>query len=123
MPNLKQRSTALVAAIAAGDVDAARAAYHPDAKIWHNFDQIEQTVDQNLATLGWMLKVLPDRRYEDIRRHVIGNTVVQQHVLRGTTATGGVLEMPACIIVSVEDGKITSLAEYLDTAQAAVLRG
>lgn len=34
-----------VAAIQAGDAEAVRAFYASDAKIWHNIDHIEQTVD------------------------------------------------------------------------------
>ena len=41
----------LVAAIAAGDADAVRSIYAPDAQIWHNFDQVDQNVDDNLRTL------------------------------------------------------------------------
>jgi ketosteroid isomerase-like protein len=40
-----------VAAIQAGDTDAVRACYAPDAKLWHNSDGIEQTVDQVLGVL------------------------------------------------------------------------
>jgi ketosteroid isomerase-like protein len=29
--------------------------------------------------------------------------------------------MPACLVVTVDDGRISVLREYLDTAQAAVL--
>lgn len=112
----------LISAIEAGDVAAARATYAPDARIWHNFDQQEQTVDENLATLGWMVGAVPERRYEDIVRHTTATGIVQQHVLRGTTATGKKLDMPACIIATIVDDRITRIEEYLDTAQAAVLR-
>ena len=40
----------LLAAIGAGDADAVRSIYAPDAALWHNFDQRDQTVDENLAT-------------------------------------------------------------------------
>ena len=49
-----------VSAIERADVDVIRQCYASDARIWHNFDNIEQTVEQNLATLAWM--VLPSRR-------------------------------------------------------------
>jgi ketosteroid isomerase-like protein len=48
---------------------------------------------------------------------------VQQHVLRGTAPDGTPLEVPAMMRVTVADGRITRLEEYLDTAQVAALRG
>jgi CBS domain-containing protein len=52
----------LIDAIVAGDPAAVTAAYHPDDRIWHNFDQIEQTVDENVATLKWFIRAMPERR-------------------------------------------------------------
>ncbi|MDG2113409.1 MAG: nuclear transport factor 2 family protein [Actinomycetota bacterium] len=112
----------LIDAIVAGDPDAVRAAYHPDAKIWHNFDQIEQGVDENIATLQWFIRRMPDRRYEDVVRHPIEGGVVQQHVVRGTTQAGHDVEMPACLFAQVDgDGLITRIEEYVDSSQADVL--
>ena len=112
----------LVAAIEAGDTDALRQIYAPIAGIWHNFDQVTQTVDENLATLGWLIERLPERRYDIVRRERLADGFLQQHVLVGTTRRGDRLELPACLVVRVEAGRITRLEEYLDPAQAAVLR-
>lgn len=112
----------LIDAIVAGDTDAVRAAYHPDARIWHNFDQVEQTVDENVATLTWFVRAMPERRYEDVIRHPIEGGLVQQHVVRGTAANGSEVEIPACLIVQVDDdGLITRIEEYVDSGAAAVL--
>lgn len=114
----------LIGAIVAGDQDAVRAAYHPQARIWHNFDQVEQTVDENLATLAWFIRAMPERRYEDIVRHRIDGGLVQQHVVRGTSASGEPVELPACLIAYVDvDGLVTRIEEYVDSAQARVLSG
>ena len=114
----------LLSGIVAGDTAAVRAAYHPGARIWHNFDQVEQTVDENLTTLSWFVRALPDRRYEDVVRHRIEGGVVQQHVVRGTTPAGTDVEMPACLVVWVgENGLITRIEECVDTGQAAALMG
>ncbi|MEZ5228210.1 MAG: nuclear transport factor 2 family protein [Acidimicrobiales bacterium] len=112
----------LIQAIGAGDPDAARAAYHPDATIWHNYDQIDQSVDENLRTLSWLITSMPERRYEDVVRRSIEGGVVQQHVLRGANALGTPVEMPACLFAFVDDdGLITRIEEYVDTAQSQVL--
>ena len=46
LPVVAQR---FIDAITIGDADAARSCYAPDADIWHNFDDITQTVDDNIA--------------------------------------------------------------------------
>jgi len=112
----------LISAIQGGDVEAVRACYTADARVWHNFDEKDQTIDENLATLGWLSKRLTNRRYEILARRPFDGGYVQQHVLTGTLASGATFRMPACIVVQVRDGKIARLEEYLDTAQAAALR-
>jgi len=111
------------AAIPKGDLETVRALYAPDALIWHNNDQTTQNVEQNLAVLGWVTKNISGLRYEEIRRHVTPSGFVQQHVLRGTAPNGKPLEVPACILCTVVNGRITRLDEYLDSAQLAALRG
>ncbi|MFZ9483684.1 MAG: nuclear transport factor 2 family protein [Ilumatobacteraceae bacterium] len=110
----------LVAAIAAADVEGVRAIYAPDAAIWHNFDQRDQNVEENLATLVDLHRRASNLKYTEIRRWLIDGGFVQQHVLTGE-AKGGPLAMPAMIRFEVVDGRITRLEEYLDTRQAMVL--
>jgi len=110
----------LVAAIAAGDVEGVRSIYAPDATIWHNFDQRDQSPDENLLTLVDLHRRASNLQYTEIRRFVAPDGFVQQHVLTGD-ARGGPLKMPAMIRFWVEGGRITRLEEYLDTRQAMVL--
>jgi ketosteroid isomerase-like protein len=109
------------AAIEAGDVAALGSIYADDATIWHNFDQIDQSVADNLLVLGWMHANLGALRYVDIRRIIVDDGFVQQHLLTGHAA-GGPLALPAMMKVTVNDGRITRIEEYLDTAQLAPLR-
>ena len=110
-----------VSAIERADVAVIRECYAPDARIWHNFDNIEQTVDQNLATLGWMVKRMPERKYVVLRREALSDGFMQQHILAGTTRNGEAVSLPACIVCRVAGGRITRLDEYLDPAAAAAL--
>jgi ketosteroid isomerase-like protein len=114
-------ASAFFRAIEDGDVGTVRDLYAPDAVAWHNYDMAEQNVDDNVRTLQWMVTTVVDRRYEEVRRIILDDGFVQQHVLRGE-APGGRLEMPAMMRVWVEAGRVTRVEEYLDTAQAAVLR-
>jgi uncharacterized protein len=111
----------LFAAIEAGDLDAVRALYAPEAVIWHNTDGAEQTVEQNLRVLRWVVDHLADRRYEEVRRAATETGFVQQHVLRCTRPDGVRVEVPACLVVTCHEGRITRLEEYLDSAHVARL--
>ncbi len=102
-------------AITECDIDAVRECYAPDARIWHNFDQAEQSIDDNINTLQWIHTKLSDLRYEIVRRAPIPGGFCQQHVLRGKLASGDDFAMPACVVVKIEGGRIVSLDEYLDT--------
>ena len=114
-------ATRFVGAIQSGDVEAVRACYAPDAKIWHNNDGIEQTVDQNLRVLKWMMRVLPERNYRVIRLEALPDGFLQQHVLEATLPDGQKWTLDACVICRVADGVITRLDEYLDSAQTNAL--
>lgn len=107
-------------AIERGDIDAVKAIYAPDARIWHSHDLKEQSVEENLRVLGWMSRNLPNRNYRVHRRVAIPGGFLQQHTLEAKTA-GGPFTMPACIVVEVRDGRIARLEEYLDSARVAEL--
>ena len=111
----------LFAAITSGDIDAVRTIYAKDAVIWHNNDGAEQSPEQNLRVLRWVVRNVQDLRYEEVRRHETPTGFVQQHVLRGTAPNGTLLAIPACIVCTVNDGRTTRLDEYLDSAQTAPL--
>lgn len=104
------------------DVDAVRAIYASDAKLWHNFDQKLQSVEENIKTLEWLHATLKDVEYHIVRRELIPGGYYQQHILRGTLESGEAFAMPACAIIKVEDGKIVSLDEYLDSRHTKPLR-
>lgn len=110
------------AAIEAGDVDVLRQLYDPEVEIWHNTDGVVQRLDDNLATLAWMGRNLPDLRYTAVRRTATADGFVQQHVLVATNRAGRRIEVPACIVTRIgDDGRISRLDEYLDSAAVAAI--
>ena len=111
-----------VSAIERGDVSAVRACYAPDAKLWHNTDGLEQTLEDSMKVLGWMVKTLTDRRYRIVRREALSDGFLQQHVLEATLPSGDTFRMSACCVVRMKDGVITRTDEYLDSAATKVLR-
>lgn len=112
---------ALFGAIEAGDLDAVAALYAPDVEVWLNTDGIPRGRDANLRTLAWVVANLADRRYDEVRRHRTDTGLVQQHVLRATTPAGRRVAVPACMVITIDGGRITRLEEYLDSAHVAEL--
>ena len=102
-------------AIEKADVAAIRAIYAPDARIWHNFDDKEQTVEENLRVLDWVTRTISNRHYRVLRRETFPGGFLQQHVLEGDLPDGTKYRLPACIVCTVKDGRITRLDEYLDS--------
>ena len=110
------------AALEAGDIDAVRAIYAPDALIWHNDDLVEQPVEDNLKVLAALHKVVSGLRYEIIRRVPADDGVIQQHVLRGTLPGGQDVALHAAMYLQVRDGRVTRIEEYLDSAMRSSIR-
>jgi hypothetical protein len=107
----------LYQSLARADVAGARACCAPDARIWHNFDCIALTLDQ--ACVGWnaFIAAFPERNVTDVRRAaLLGGGFLQRH-LQVIRSTDGVWRAwPICIIVSIDNGLITRLDEYMDRA-------
>ena len=109
-------------ALNAGDVEAARACYHPDAEIWHDFDGVTQTVDQNMQLMAAMGRRASRRAYVIRRLEPIEGGYLQQHTLELTTLAGQDLVAEAVALVQVgDDGLIHRLDEWINPAPLAPL--
>jgi ketosteroid isomerase-like protein len=110
----------IIAAAEAGDPSDLENVYWPDAVIWHNHDNREQTVQQNMKLLVAMGKFVDDRRYVERRINVFDGGIVQQHVLRAIRKRDGEpVELHACVVCTIRDGRIARLDEYLDSGEVA----
>jgi ketosteroid isomerase-like protein len=110
-----------MAALNIADEAGVRAAYAPDARIWHNFDDKLQPVEENIKSMKWMHGKLRNLNYDIQVRIALPDGFLQEHILRGTLASGEAFALHACAICKVENGRITELREYLDTAEAKPL--
>ena len=106
-------------AVEKGDIDTLYGCYAPEAKIWHNTDDAEQTRDDNAATLKGFVSRISNRVYANRRLEVFESGFVQQHELQGVRSDGVAVRLTACIVCAVENGQITRLDEYFDSAQVA----
>lgn len=107
--------------IEAKRVEGVAALYADDILVWHNFTNTTQSKAENLQTLGGLTKNVVQIRYDVTERILLGDRVMQRHVLRCRVANGEEVAIPACIFVAVRDGRITRIDEYLDTAQSNAL--
>ena len=112
-----------LAALRAGDVDAARACCRADLAVWHNYDGKTQTLDENMALMAWMGKRCRERRYLVRRLEPIEGGYLQQHTLELVLSDGTEASAEAVAIVSVEDDRITRIEEYIDAGALSALTG
>ena len=111
------------AASRTNDAEAYTAMCAPEAVTWHNFDDAEVTTAQTLRTIAWLHRNVADLAWFDVALHPTPAGFVSQTILTGT-AVGGTLRAHSCIVVTLnDDGLVTRVEEYLDSAQTAVLRG
>jgi len=122
-PGVLDIADRLFRAIEQGDLDTVRSLYAPDIVVWANFDSRDQDLERSMKVLAWMCTKMRDRHYDVRRRDVIPGGFLQEHVLRGTAPDGSSIAMPACIIATVADGRITGMHEYLDPSAVAALAG
>ena len=108
------------AAVSAGDVETIASIYADDAVVWHNNDDVEMTKEQNVAQLAFLHRELASMRYVDVRRVVVDDGFVQQHVLEIDDPTG-LVRMPAMMRVYCDSERVHRIEEYVDPAPVVAL--
>lgn len=106
-----------VDALSTGDAASLDALFTDDAVIWHNYDQIGQPAREALAALAGLAVLQP--RYEIAGRDVVDGACIQRHVVHITLPGGQPTSIPAIQRISVADGRIRRIDEYMDSAQMA----
>jgi steroid delta-isomerase-like uncharacterized protein len=83
-------------------------------------------VDQFITTLQGWAAAFPDSKATFHNAHVSGNTVILELTWRGThkgplqmpggqiSATGKTIEIPACQVIEIADGKAKTIRHYFD---------
>lgn len=121
--DIRAMATRFFDAIEAGDIGTMQSSFTPDAEIWHNTDELIVTPAQTAQTLTGMVARINEREYADRRLTAFPGGFVQQHVLKGKRVhDNGDVRLPCAIICKVENGKITRLDEYFDSAHVAEFR-
>jgi ketosteroid isomerase-like protein len=108
-----------MAAVQAGDLEAARGYYALDATLWYNVSGETLTVEQHFKKAETVHRGFRNLRYDDIRVRAFTGGYVQQHRVLGELADGSIIDISVCLVVEVTDGKICHRDEYLDGAAIA----
>lgn len=112
----------MFAALEAADLDGVEATWATDFTSWTNVGgESDRAATRRL--LAWLTGRARGLRYDVTRRILLPDGFVQQHVLRATAADGTEVAMPACLVVTVADGRIHRIEEYLDPNHVAPLSG
>ena len=101
------------------DRQALEDSYTPDAVVWHNYDNVEQPRDENIAMLMNFPQFFKSFKYTDVRRSFFEGGFVQQHVCRGVKVNGEPFAVPNCMVITVRGGRIARIDDYFDSAQDA----
>jgi ketosteroid isomerase-like protein len=112
---------AFFACVEHGDFDGMRARFAPDATVWHNNGQPEQTFAENLALVATIGSVVSGLRYDVVRRVAGEDGVFSQHVVRGELPDGSELRVDAVMFLRVANDRIHRIEEYFDSNQAHAL--
>ncbi len=114
MPDLLDVADQLFAAIERGDRGAIEEVYADDIVVWNTVLPRPMDKARSLAVLDWLMAPGVTRAYEIHERVLSGNRLAQRHTLRVTVPGHEVIEMPVALFITVEDGHITHIDEYVD---------
>jgi Ketosteroid isomerase-related protein len=110
----------LFAGLAAGDAAAVGDLCADDFRGYQNAGPA-----MDLATLmnftRAVLGVVEGFRYEEAIRSATATGFVEEHRVRGTLPDGSALDIAACVVGEVRDGRVVELREYLDSRAATPL--
>lgn len=105
--------------VVAADVEIFRAVYAEDAVVYNALADAEMSVDASLQFLQAVLGVTAKLWYEDVRITGTEKGYVDQHYACLKLRNGTDVRIPAVMVVTVENGLVTRLDEYLEGAAAA----
>lgn len=106
-------------ALEAGDFVQFAAFFKANAVIWHNFDNLEQSIAEAAAVLSDLRGRVESSRYAERRYFCAPGGAVAQHVVRVTRLDGRMVEIPAMLRIFIESGRISRIEEYFDIGQSA----
>jgi uncharacterized protein len=121
-PLWEKVAEAMNRATGAADRSELETLFTEDAVVWHNFDDLDGDRDRLITSVASLHGSVPDLRVEVLAQAGTASGFVQRQVFRGS-GPGGELALHSCVVATVtDDGRISRLDEYVDTAQTRPLR-
>ncbi|SOD71805.1 ketosteroid isomerase-like protein [Jatrophihabitans sp. GAS493] len=102
------------AAVSTGDVETLEAIYRDDVAVWHNYDDVSQSKAESIRLLGWLTRKVGPLNYVEVRRLVLADGFIQQHVVEVAAAAGDPIRMPAMLRVYCDAEQVSRIEEYVD---------
>lgn len=106
----------LFEAIERADIAAVEQIYAPDVEYWVNFTDQTQSLDTILEMTRLFSRKVKDLHYEIESREFFPGGFVQRCRITGELASGEALAVPLCLVIYVNDGRITRIYEYINVA-------
>ena len=106
--------------VQAGDGEGAAAVCAPGMEMKRNGSV--ELFESVLGAIPIIKKALPDFRYDEVVCVDTENGFVEEHAACVTHPDGRAIKVAAVVVGVVKDGAIVSMHEYLDSAEAALLR-
>lgn len=100
---------------------AVDALYADDLKLWRSFDMVTQNKTEQMVTLA-ALNARWASDYRVIERRFTGDRVIQRHELTMTERVGSIVhKLQVAAFLTIRDGQVHALDEYIDSRDAALL--
>lgn len=113
---------ALVEAFASGDPAVLSARMAPGAVLWHNTDKVEGDAAEGFGGIVGLYQLVDGLHVEVVQHEALPAGELARFVVRGTVrATGAPLAAHNCVVLTIEDGRVTRLDEYVDPTFGAQL--
>jgi ketosteroid isomerase-like protein len=122
-PDLEKRTAEFFAAITRRDWDDVIERIHPEARAIQNFVGQEMNARDLFQSMRALVDSLAAFAYENPRRIMGRDAVVEQHDVKMTRHDGVEVVLDVCIVLRFDaEGRIVRLDEYLDSAGVAPLQ-
>jgi ketosteroid isomerase-like protein len=103
-------------AIERADFDAVKQIYSPDVEYWVNVRDESRGLDAVLELVKQFSLKVKNMHYDIESREFFPGGFVQRCRVTGELSSGEGLSVPVCLVIHIEEGRISKLYEYLDAA-------
>ena len=86
-----------------------------DFVLWNNCYKVEVKKTEAVKYFNWLITVMRDNKYYDVRRYVTPTGVVQQHLTSFDTDQGSFKDIPMLLVFTTCGELVSRCDEYLDS--------